>query len=67
MNSVNPKYVLRNHLAQVAIDKAKQRDFSEIKVLLKILSKPYDEQGEYEAYSKPPPPDLERIEVSCSS
>jgi uncharacterized protein YdiU (UPF0061 family) len=67
MNSVNPKYVLRNHLAQVAIDKAKQQDFSEIKVLLKILSKPFDDQDEYEVYSMPPPPDLEKIEVSCSS
>lgn len=67
MNSVNPKYVLRNHLAQMAIDKAKQQDFSEIKVLLKILSKPFDDQDEYEAYSMPPPPDLEKIEVSCSS
>jgi uncharacterized protein YdiU (UPF0061 family) len=67
MNSVNPKYILRNHLAQFAIDKAKQQDFSEIKALLKILSRPYDEQNEYEAYAMPPPPDVERIVVSCSS
>ena len=67
MNLVNPKYVLRNHLAQVAIDKAKQHDFSEIQTLLKILSNPYDEQLEYDAYAMPPPPDIERVEVSCSS
>jgi uncharacterized protein YdiU (UPF0061 family) len=67
MNSVNPKYILRNHLAQFAIDKAKQQDFSEIKALLKILSRPYDEQNEYEAYAMPLPPDVERIAVSCSS
>ncbi len=67
MNLVNPKYVLRNHLAQVAIDKAKQHDFSEIQTLLKILANPYDEQVEYDAYALPPPPDLERVEVSCSS
>jgi uncharacterized protein YdiU (UPF0061 family) len=67
MNLVNPKFVLRNHLAQVAIEKAKQRDFSEIQTLLKILSNPYDEQVEFDAYALPPPPDLERIEVSCSS
>jgi uncharacterized protein YdiU (UPF0061 family) len=67
MNLVNPKFVLRNHLAQVAIDKAKQHDFSEIQILLKILANPYDEQVEYEAYSMPPPPDIERVEVSCSS
>jgi uncharacterized protein YdiU (UPF0061 family) len=67
MNSINPKYILRNHLAQFAIDKAKQQDFSEIKALLKILTRPYDEQNEYEAYAMPPPPDVERIAVSCSS
>jgi len=67
MNLVNPKFVLRNHLAQVAIDKAKQRDFSEVQTLLKILTNPYDEQLEYEAYALPPPPELERVEVSCSS
>ena len=67
MKLVNPKFVLRNHLAQVAIDKAKQHDFSEIQTLLKILTNPYDEQVEYDAYALPPPPDLERVEVSCSS
>jgi uncharacterized protein YdiU (UPF0061 family) len=67
MNLVNPKFVLRNHLAQVAIDKAKQHDFSEIQTLLKILTNPYDEQVEYDSYAMPPPPDIERVEVSCSS
>ena len=67
MNLVNPKYVLRNHLAQVAIDKAKQHDFSEIQTLLKILTNPFDEQAEYDTYAMPPPPDLARVEVSCSS
>jgi len=67
MNLVNPKFVLRNHLAQVAIDKAKQHDFSEIQTLLKILANPYDEQVEYDSYAMPPPPDIERVEVSCSS
>ncbi|QWD61688.1 YdiU family protein [Polynucleobacter sp. MWH-UH25E] len=67
MNLVNPKFVLRNHLAQVAIDKAKQHDYSEIQTLLKILTNPYDEQAEYDAYAMPPPPNLERVEVSCSS
>jgi uncharacterized protein YdiU (UPF0061 family) len=67
MNLVNPKYILRNHLAQRAIDKARQHDFTEIKTLLNILSKPFDEQNEFESYSMPPPLDLEKVEVSCSS
>lgn len=67
MNQINPKYILRNHLAQVAIEMAQQNDFSEIDVLLKILSKPFDEQEAFDDYSKPPPLDMQRVSVSCSS
>jgi uncharacterized protein YdiU (UPF0061 family) len=67
MNAVNPKYVLRNHLAQAAIEKAQQQDFSEVAKLLSILESPFDEQEQYQEYANPPSPDLECIEVSCSS
>ena len=67
MDQVNPKYILRNHLAQTAIEKAQQDDFSEIEQLQLILSKPFDEQEAFEDYAKPPPVDMQRIEVSCSS
>lgn len=67
MDLVNPKYILRNYLAQRAIEKAQEKDFSEIATLLKILENPFAEQAEYEAYASPPPPDLQSIEVSCSS
>lgn len=67
MNLANPKYILRNHLAQIAIEKAQQDDFSEVEKLLKILSSPFDEQDDFESYSKPPPADMQQISVSCSS
>ncbi|MGE5711889.1 MAG: protein adenylyltransferase SelO, partial [Nitrospira sp.] len=41
MNQVNPKYVLRNYLAHTAIEKAQQKDFSEIGRLLTLLQDPY--------------------------
>ncbi|MDP2805452.1 MAG: YdiU family protein, partial [Gallionellaceae bacterium] len=42
MNSVNPKYILRNYLAQVAIQKAEaSRDFSEVDRLLHLLKRPF--------------------------
>ena len=67
MNQINPKYILRNHLAQDAIEKAQQDDFSEIQKLQQILSQPFDEQEDFDHYSKPPPIDMQRVSVSCSS
>jgi len=67
MNSVNPKYILRNHLAQIAIERAQQHDFSEVQKLLELLSNPFDEHIEFEEYAIPPPANLEKVEVSCSS
>ena len=63
----NPKFVLRNYLAQQAIDKAKTHDFSEIETLLKLLAKPFDEHSEFEQYAALPPDWAYQLEVSCSS
>ncbi|MDO8300988.1 YdiU family protein [Lacisediminimonas sp.] len=67
MHRVNPKYVLRNYLAQVAIEKAQDRDFSEIARLLAVLEHPYDEQAGNEHYAAPAPDWASHLEVSCSS
>lgn len=67
MNRVNPKYVLRNYLAQVAIEKAQNKDFGEIERLLSVLRHPYDEQPEHAAYAALPPDWASHLEVSCSS
>lgn len=67
MNRVNPKYVLRNYLAQVAIAKAEQKDFSEVRRLLDILRRPFDEQDDHDDYAALPPDWAAGIEVSCSS
>jgi serine/tyrosine/threonine adenylyltransferase len=67
MHAVNPKYVLRNYLAQSAIEKAQNKDFSEVARLLSILEKPFDEQPEHEDYAKLPPDWASELEVSCSS
>ena len=67
MDLVNPKYVLRNYLAQVAIEKAQNKDFSEVARLLAVLENPYDEQPANEAYAALPPDWASHLEVSCSS
>jgi uncharacterized protein YdiU (UPF0061 family) len=67
MNRVNPKYVLRNHLAQGAVAKAEAGDTGEIATLLQVLSRPYDEQPGMEAYAAEPSAELRHIEVGCSS
>jgi uncharacterized protein YdiU (UPF0061 family) len=71
MNRVNPKYVLRNHLAEVAIRKARgedgPRDFGEVARLLAVLARPYDEQPGHEPYAAEPPDWARTLELSCSS
>jgi len=67
MQAVNPKYTLRNYLAQQAIEKAQQGDFSAVDRLLAILKNPFDEQPEHEAYAAPPPDWGKKLEISCSS
>lgn len=67
MNRVNPKYVLRNHLAELAIRRAREGDYSEVRRLHQVLERPYDEQPGREAYAAPPPQWASTLEVSCSS
>ena len=68
MNKVNPKYILRNYLAEVAIRKAEdEQDYTEIDTLFRLLQRPFDEQPEYAAYAGHPPAWAANISVSCSS
>ena len=67
MNAVNPKFVLRNHLAETAIRKAGEGDFSETQRLLRVLQRPFDEQPEHAADAGFPPDWARQLEVSCSS
>ncbi|XP_074560206.1 uncharacterized protein LOC141816301 [Curcuma longa] len=70
MNSVNPKYILRNYLCQSAIDAAEQGDSGEVQRLLKLIEHPYDEQPGMEKYARLPPAWAYRPGVcmlSCSS
>ncbi len=65
MNKVNPKYVLRNYMAQLAIDDADKGDYSLIEELYQLLKKPYEEQHESEKWFVRRP-DWARNKVGCS-
>jgi serine/tyrosine/threonine adenylyltransferase len=67
MNRVNPKYVLRNYLAQTAIEKAQKKDYTEIDRLLVLLQNPYSDHPGMDAYAAPPPNWGKHLAVSCSS
>lgn len=67
MLKTNPKIVLRNHLCETAIQKAKLKDFSEVNALLRILESPFQEHPGLDAYSDFPPDWASNIEISCSS
>ncbi len=67
MNRVNPKYVLRNYLAQIAIEKAQHKDFSEVDRLFTLLQTPFADQPGMESYALPPPNWGKHLAVSCSS
>ncbi len=63
----NPKYILRNYLAEQAIQAANKGDYSEIDRLYRVLKNPFEEQIENEHYANPIPMWAKDISVSCSS
>ncbi len=67
MKSVNPKYVLRNYIAQEVIEEVEKGGNEKLKIWLEILYSPFAEHLEYESYSKPTPTGKKNYNVSCSS
>ncbi len=66
MNTINPKYVLRNYMAQLAIDAANTNDFSIVDELFSLLQNPYDEQRKSEKWFAKRP-EWARNKIGCSS
>lgn len=67
MQKVNPAVVLRNYMAQNAIEAAEKGDFSEVELLLSILKNPFEIGPDTEKYTGLPPDWASEITVSCSS
>ena len=67
MSLANPKFVLRNYLAQEAIQDAEKSDFTRLIKLLEVLKNPYAENPEFDDFAKAPPEWGKKLEISCSS
>ena len=67
MNQVNPKFILRNYMAQEAINAAENNDFSMIETLISILTKPFEKHKEFQNFANRSPAWAKDIEISCSS
>jgi uncharacterized protein YdiU (UPF0061 family) len=67
MLQVNPKFVLRNHLGELAIRQAKDGDYSMVQSLLHVLQNPFDEHPLHEEWAELAPEWASDIEISCSS
>ena len=67
MLRTNPKYILRNHLGELAIRQAKEGHFAMVQDLLEVLHTPFDEHPTYEAWAGLAPEWASSIEISCSS
>lgn len=69
MQKVNPHYILRNHMAQKAIELAERNDFSEVERLFQLLNQPFIKQTDLEKLEDlaPLPSDVPEVMVSCSS
>lgn len=67
MQKTNPKYILRNHLGELAIRAAQAKDFSVVAHLQKVLQSPFDEHPQSESFADFPPDWANHIAISCSS
>jgi uncharacterized protein YdiU (UPF0061 family) len=67
MNAVNPRVVLRNHLAQRAIEQAEAGDLTGFEALHAALATPFADGPADDPHAAEPPPEARHIEVSCSS
>ncbi|WPU66462.1 protein adenylyltransferase SelO [Peredibacter starrii] len=67
MKKTNPKFVLKNYIAQEIIEDVEAGSSKKLEAWLNVFYAPFDEHPEFESYAGPTPPNKKNFEVSCSS
>jgi hypothetical protein len=67
IHTSNPKFILRNYMAQEAIDAAENSDFSKLETLIEVITHPFDELGQYQKFANKSPAWAQDLDISCSS
>jgi uncharacterized protein YdiU (UPF0061 family) len=67
MNHTNPKFILRNYMAQQVIEAAEESDYSKLETLIKIITNPFEEHEDFRSFAEKSPEWAKNIVVSCSS
>ena len=67
MRATNPAYILRNHLAQRAVDAAADGNFSVMEELMTVLASPFEDHPGYEHYARPPQPEEKVTRTFCGT
>jgi uncharacterized protein YdiU (UPF0061 family) len=68
MRAVNPAYIPRNHRVEAMIKSAVERnDFTLMEEMTAVLSRPFDDQPEFETYAEPPQPEERVLATFCGT
>ena len=67
MNNTNPKFILRNYMAQEVIEAAEESNYLELETLIKIITNPFEEHEDFQSFAERSPEWAKDIEISCSS
>jgi uncharacterized protein YdiU (UPF0061 family) len=68
LDKVNPRYILRNWVAETAIRAVEDNgDIATLDRIFKLIQSPFEKHDGDEAFAAPPPPSMCNLEVSCSS
>ena len=67
IRKTNPKFILRNYMAQEVIEAAEESNYLKLEMLIKIITNPFEEHEDFQSFAERSPEWAKDIEISCSS